>query len=86
MTISRYHVAYRRSDGRNAPGVDVPFAFDGAGTVTVTDKDAAMAFVLVRTQAKLEAPLKNLRQGGGFARTAWMRISVSGKRAQSGTT
>jgi hypothetical protein len=31
----------------------------------VTDKDAAMAFVLVRIQAKLEAPLKNLRQGGG---------------------
>ena len=65
MTISRYHVAYRRSDGRNAPGVDVPFPFDGAGTVTVTDKDASMGFVLVRIQAKLESPLKNLRQGGG---------------------
>jgi hypothetical protein len=65
VTISRYHVAYRRSDGRNAPGVDVPFPFDGAGTVTVTDKDASMGFVLVRIQAKLESPLKNLRQGGG---------------------
>jgi hypothetical protein len=67
ITVTRYHVAYRRSDGRNTPGVDVPFPFDGGGTVTVTDKDAAMSFVIVRVQAKLEAPLKSLRQGGGAA-------------------
>jgi len=67
ITVTRYHVAYRRSDGRSTPGVDVPFPFDGGGTVTVTDKDAAMSFVIVRIQAKLEAPLKNLRQGGGAA-------------------
>jgi hypothetical protein len=67
VTITRYHVAYRRSDGRNQQGVDVPFAFDGAGTVTVTDKDVSMGFVIVRIQAKLEAPLKNLRLGGGAA-------------------
>jgi hypothetical protein len=65
ITVTRYHVSYRRSDGRSTPGVDVPFPFDGAGTVTVSDKDASMAFVLVRVQAKLESPLKNLREGGG---------------------
>ena len=35
VTITRYHVDYRRADGRNTPGVDVPFAFDGAVTGTI---------------------------------------------------
>jgi hypothetical protein len=65
ITVNRYRVTYKRSDGRNTPGVDVPFGFDGAGTVTVTDQDAGLAFVLVRVQAKLEPPLMNLRNGGG---------------------
>jgi hypothetical protein len=65
ITITRYRVSYKRSDGRNTPGVDVPYAFDGAGTVTVTDKDAELAFVLVRVQAKLEPPLRSLRELGG---------------------
>src|SRR5689334_12510056 len=30
VTLTRYHVQYRRADGRNMPGVDVPYAFDGA--------------------------------------------------------
>jgi hypothetical protein len=65
ITVSRYHVSYRRSDGRNTPGVDVPFAFDGAATATIGDSPTSLAFVLVRVQAKLEAPLKSLRDGGG---------------------
>jgi len=67
ITVSRYHVTYRRSDGRNTPGVDVPYPFDGAGTMTVTERDASMSFVIVRIQAKLEEPLKNLRDHGGAA-------------------
>ena len=35
VTISRYHVNYRRSDGRNTPGVDVPYPWDGAVTGTI---------------------------------------------------
>ena len=35
ITVNRYRVTYRRSDGRNTPGVDVPYAFDGAVTFTV---------------------------------------------------
>jgi hypothetical protein len=65
ITVTRYHVAYRRSDGRNTPGVDVPYAFDGASTLTVTESDTTLSFVIVRIQAKLEPPLKNLRDGGG---------------------
>ncbi|MCK7469888.1 MAG: hypothetical protein MZU95_03085 [Desulfomicrobium escambiense] len=35
VTVTRYHVAFKRSDGRNTPGVDVPYAFDGAATGTI---------------------------------------------------
>jgi hypothetical protein len=65
ITISRYHVAYRRTDGRNTPGVDVPYAFDGAGTATVSDSGGTLVFVLVRAQAKEEPPLANLQGLGG---------------------
>ena len=52
---------YRRSDGRNTPGVDVPYAFDGAVTFTVPPgDDVAIPFELVRIQAKFEAPLAQL--------------------------
>lgn len=64
ITITQYHVDYIRSDGRNTQGVDVPFAFDGAVTATVSGT-ASIPFTLVRVQAKEEAPLKALRFGGG---------------------
>jgi hypothetical protein len=64
ITITQYHVDYIRSDGRNTQGVDVPFAFDGAVTATVSGT-ASVPFTLVRVQAKEEAPLKALRLGGG---------------------
>lgn len=61
VTVTRYRVSYRRSDGRNEPGVDVPRAFDGATTMTVASgAEAAMVFELVRHVAKLEAPLSVL--------------------------
>lgn len=60
ITVDRYRVVYRRADGRNTPGVDVPFPFDGAFTVTVFGR-AEAAFTLVRIQAKSEAPLAALR-------------------------
>ena len=61
VTISRFRVVYRRADGRNTPGVDVPYAFDGAVTGTVQVGSAlSLGFELVRHAAKLEAPLANL--------------------------
>jgi len=30
VTVTRYHVDFKRSDGRNTQGVDVPYSFDGA--------------------------------------------------------
>jgi len=61
VTINRYRVTYRRADGRNTPGVDVPFPFDSALTVTVPASGTVQAgFELVRHVAKEEAPLRAL--------------------------
>jgi hypothetical protein len=61
VTITRYRVVYRRADGRNTAGVDVPFPFDSGVTVTVTNDGASTGFELVRSSAKREAPLRALR-------------------------
>lgn len=66
ITVTRYNVVFKRADGRNTPGVDVPYPFDGALTVTVGDDGAQANFSLVRIQAKLEAPLLALRNLGGL--------------------
>lgn len=61
VTFNRYHVSYTRADGRNTPGVDVPYAFDGAGTVTIPIGNASsLGFELVRHVAKAESPLVQL--------------------------
>src|SRR5262245_10127428 len=70
VTISQYHVAFRRSDGRNIPGVDVPYGFDGAITITVPGGGNAKAgFDLVRHAAKEEAPLRALVTSPQFIAT-----------------
>jgi hypothetical protein len=61
VTITRYRVDYRRSDGRNTPGVDVPYGFDGAATGTVpASGKLTLGFELVRHVAKGESPLVQL--------------------------
>ena len=65
ITVTRYHVEFKRADGRNTPGVDVPYGFDGAATGSFDSGGGSLSFVLVRAQAKAEAPLKALRNGGG---------------------
>lgn len=57
ITIDRYRVDFVRADGRNTPGVDVPYGFDGAITTTVGGSEVTAIFTLVRHQAKAEAPL-----------------------------
>ena len=70
VTINRYHVSYRRADGRNTPGVDVPYPFDSAVTVTVSGGATSKAvFDIVRHVAKEEAPLAALANGGVFINT-----------------
>jgi hypothetical protein len=61
VTITRYRVEYRRTDGRAVQGVDVPYAFDSAVTLTVpSDGTGTTTFQLVRHSAKEEAPLRAL--------------------------
>jgi hypothetical protein len=70
VTIERYRVTYRRADGNNLQGVDIPFAFDSAFTMTVpaTGSQAA-TFQIVRHSAKEEAPLRSLRFSGDIIST-----------------
>ena len=86
ITVNRYAVTFRRTDGRNTPGVDVPYAFEGAGTVTVTGSDATMSFVIVRAQAKVESPLKELAGGGAVRSISPSRTSPSTGATRSATT
>jgi hypothetical protein len=61
VTITHYRVSYRRSDGRNTPGVDVPYPFSGGLTGTIpTGGNRTLAFELVRHIAKQEPPLIEL--------------------------
>ena len=67
ITLTRYRVTYRRTDGRNTPGVDVPYSFDGGLSVFVPVGGSGTAsFDIVRHQAKIEPPLANLTGGGGL--------------------
>jgi hypothetical protein len=65
ITVTQYHVEFGRAGGRNTPGVDVPYAFDGAVTVTVSNTGGTATLTLVRVQAKAESPLAALKFGGG---------------------
>jgi hypothetical protein len=69
VTINRYRVTYRRSDGRNTPGVDVPFPIDSAITVTVGEDNVEAGFDIVRHSQKNEAPLTRLTTGETFIST-----------------
>jgi hypothetical protein len=90
ITVQRYRVRYLRADGRNTPGVDVPYGFDGAITLTVRTSEVTGGFELVRHIAKQEAPLAALGANGvtittiaeitffGFDQTG-REVSVTGR-------
>jgi len=70
VTVNRYRVEYRRTDGRGTQGVDVPYAFDSAATFTIpAGGTRGTGFEIVRHSAKLEAPLMALRSSGDFIST-----------------
>lgn len=77
VTIDRYHVDYVRADGRNTPGVDVPYGFDGAVTVTLSTNTSTFGFQLVRIVAKEEAPLVQLKISYSFI-TVLARVTFYG--------
>jgi hypothetical protein len=77
ITITQYRVEYFRADGRNTPGVDVPFPFDGFVTSTVTPSGGTIGFSLVRLQAKGETPLVLLRNGSSIV-TQFAKVTFYG--------
>jgi hypothetical protein len=80
ITVTRYRVRYLRSDGRNTPGVDVPYPFDGAMTATVGDAGTTAILTLVRIQAKIESPLAGLvAQGGQLAISTIAEVTFYGE-------
>ena len=79
ITVTRYRVKFVRSDGHNLEGVDVPYGFDGAVTVTVGGTVAIATMTLVRIQAKGEAPLRALVGGvGGYAISTIAEVTLYG--------
>lgn len=81
VLVERYEVRFIRSDGRDQEGVDVPFRHTGAvATVVPYDDTASAAVVVVRHQAKREAPLANIQGGGGAnLLTVIAEITVHGR-------
>ena len=66
FTIERYEVHYFRSDGRAVEGVDVPYSISGNLALEVIEESTAnLNLEVVRRQAKLEPPLRNLQNVGG---------------------
>jgi hypothetical protein len=79
VTFTRYRVEFIRADGRNTPGVDVPYGFDSGVTVTASPGAPATAgFELVRHSAKTEAPLVALANNFQLITTI-ARVTFYGK-------
>ena len=80
IDIDRYEVRYFRSDGRNTEGVDVPYRITGNIRVAVdVGSNTSFSLEVVRRQAKLEPPLKNLTSGGGaIVITCFAEITLHG--------
>lgn len=92
VLFERYEVRYIRSDGRQTEGVDVPFRITGplSGAIDVASSGTTnVPLEVVRAQAKLEAPLRNLRAadadlnvappGGAIILTCIAEITVYGR-------
>jgi hypothetical protein len=79
VTISRYQVTYRRTDGRSTPGVDVPYSFVGAVTATVPPVGSLeFPFELVRLTAKGTPPLLSLVRNSGAVITTIADVTFFG--------
>jgi hypothetical protein len=63
VMVDQIDVEFRRTDGRNVEGVDVPYRFTQPMNMLVTTlATVKIPFVLIRHVAKMEAPLLALRE------------------------
>lgn len=81
IVFERYRVTYTRADGRNVPGVDVPYPFDGVSSfrVGVDGTEVAHAIIVVRHQAKLESPLRELSLAASGVLSVLARMDFYGR-------
>ena len=79
LFVERYDIKYIRSDGRGVEGVDVPHAISGAVTFGLDVADSGtvdMPIEVVRAQAKLDPPLRNLVSGGAIVLSVFAEITL----------
>ncbi len=63
VMVDQIDVEFKRTDGRNVEGVDVPYRFtQPVNMLVVVDTPQEIPFVLIRHVAKMEAPLLALRE------------------------
>jgi hypothetical protein len=63
VLVDQIDVEFRRTDGRNVEGVDVPYSFNQPMSMLVSfDAAVKIPFILIRHEAKREAPLLRLRE------------------------
>lgn len=81
VRVERYEVRYVRSDGRGVEGSDVPFPISGDTAFTLdVGGNGDMQLEVVRAQAKLEPPLRNLKNNGGqLIFTVFADVTVYGR-------
>jgi hypothetical protein len=88
IVIERYSVRYFRSDGRNTEGVDVPYSITGNVAQEIQEgSSATLSLEVVRRQAKLEPPLRNLTDfGGGQVVTMFGEVTIHARSTVNQTT
>jgi|RhiMetdeSRZDD1v2_1073273.scaffolds.fasta_scaffold513039_2 hypothetical protein len=88
IVIERYGVRYFRSDGRSTEGVDVPYAITGNVAQEIQEgSSAVLSLEVVRRQAKLEPPLRNLIDlGGGQVVTMFAEVTIHARSTVNQTT
>ena len=87
ILLKRYTIHYYRADGRSVQGVDVPHDLAGemSGRVPVNGS-LITSIIVVRHQAKLEPPLRNLSQlGGEDIITVFADVTVYGETVNKRT-
>jgi hypothetical protein len=88
IVIERYEVRYFRSDGRGTEGVDVPYRITGNVAQEIQEGSSAVLSVeVVRRQAKLEPPLRNLQNlGGSQVVTMFAEVTIHARSTINQTT
>jgi hypothetical protein len=66
IVATQYRIDYVRPNGRNTPGIDVPFGIDGTMDIRVpVNGTKTVSILVVRHQAKREPPLSEITTGEG---------------------